>query len=636
MMKKIQGKYVQYCLLVVGLIGFIAVYLAYQPRNINFIEISSDLDNSSIYLINNPGCKIWNVNPFNQEVMKLGNSTTKYDCLTSQSRSLTIVAGNILRIDETVAKQKYNDSVTSCSYESIQRVSNSDDNFRYGQPVGFINFTKLINADEIEFVRVKCYNRSNETISTDFHAIVSKKTWMDVMSDISRERFKSKNSYNVMLIAVDSTSRLNSIRKLPRTRTFILNELKAVEMLGFTRVGLNSFPNILPLITGIDTRQFWWRFSCDGLPLIWKNFFKLGYWTLYGEEGESGNGAFSYGGGGFRKRPTDFYLRPLLLAVEKEPKSNGACYGSKFESEFLTQWATDFVEFSRTNQRPFFAFTHFSRLSHSSANDVALLDTPLLEFLRNLNNNSHLNNTVLFLFGDHGSRWGEVRNTAAGEYEENLPMMLVYLPPRLRQEYPDMFNSLKLNSKRLTTFFDVHRTLEHLLHFPNQEYRFGDQNSKRSMSLLSPIPATRTCKDADVEPFCVCISKTSERISNSNPTVIHLANAAIQHMNSEMRIHGGACVALDLKNVTKAIVSKQNMKSEPLYSIEFKVSPSNGRFLAKVYHTLGSWIFGTHGIKLLGDIVRVNRYGNQSDCIHHSLHRTWCYCVWRNNSYNEY
>ena len=128
----------------------------------------------SIYLINNPGCKILNIDPFNQEVMKLGKSLSKIDCL-----ALTVVAENIIRINETTAKEKYNDSVTPCSYESIQRVSNSDRKFHYGQPVGFIKYAELLNADEIEFVRVKCYNKINESIFTDFHAIVSKKTeWM--------------------------------------------------------------------------------------------------------------------------------------------------------------------------------------------------------------------------------------------------------------------------------------------------------------------------------------------------------------------------------------------------------------------------------------------------------------------------
>ena len=415
------------------------------------------------------------------------------------------------------------------------------------------------------------------------------------------------------------------------------NELEAVEMLGFTRVGLNSFPNVFPLFTGLDSKQVPGKPIFDGYPFIWKNFSKLGYWTLYGEEGPAFTHAFIYGQSGFRKRPTDFYLRPLLLAVENEPmfmKSDGACYGSKFESEFTTQWATDFAELSRTNQRPFFAFTFFARLSHESAHDTALMDVPLLEFVKNLNNKNLLNNTVLFLFGDHGVRWRGIRDTSSGEYEENLPMMFVYLPSRLRRGYPDMFNSLKLNSKILTTMFDVHRTLEHLLHFPNQEYQSGDQNLK-SMTLLSPISATRTCKDADVEPFCFCVSETSERISNSDATVVHIANATIQHINSEMRIHGGACAPLELERITKAEVSRWNIESEPLYSIVFEVSPSGGYFLAKVYHTPGSSIGGKHGIKLFSDISRVNRYGHQSDCIHHALHISWCYCVRWKTGFDE-
>ena len=117
-------------------------------------------------------------------------------------------------------------------------------------------YAELLNADKIQFLRVKCYNKINETISTDFHAIVSKKVGMDAMSRIARERFQSENSYNVMLIAVDSTSRLNSIRRFQRRGHLIMsNELEAVEMLGFTRVGASSLPNVYALLTGLDSKQ---------------------------------------------------------------------------------------------------------------------------------------------------------------------------------------------------------------------------------------------------------------------------------------------------------------------------------------------------------------------------------------------
>ena len=185
------------------------------------------------------------------------------------------------------------------------------------------------------------------------------------MSGIARDRFQSEDSYNVMLIAVDSTSRLNSIRTLPKTRAFMSNELEAVEMLGFTRVGTNTLPNVFALLTGLDSKQLRGKPFFDGYPFIWKNFSKLGYWTLFGEESPAFTNAFIYDQSGFQTTPTDFYFRPLTLAVEKEPAiSKLACIGSKFESEFIAQWATDFAELSRTNQRPFFSFTMFGRLSH--------------------------------------------------------------------------------------------------------------------------------------------------------------------------------------------------------------------------------------------------------------------------------
>ena len=96
-------------------------------------------------------------------------------------------------------------------------------------------------------------------------------------------------------------------------------------------------------------------------------------------------------------------------------------------------------------------------------------------------------------------------------------------------------------------------------HFPeNPEYQSGDQNLK-SRTLLSPISEARTCKDAGVEPFCFCVSETSERISNNNATVVLIAKATIRHMNSEMRIHRGACSHLKLAGITKADVSRRDI-----------------------------------------------------------------------------
>jgi len=43
--------------------------------------------------------------------------------------------------------------------------------------------------------------------------------------------------FNFLVLGVDSVSRLNFARHMPRTRRFLLEELGAVELAGFNKVG---------------------------------------------------------------------------------------------------------------------------------------------------------------------------------------------------------------------------------------------------------------------------------------------------------------------------------------------------------------------------------------------------------------
>lgn len=53
----------------------------------------------------------------------------------------------------------------------------------------------------------------------------------------------------------------------------------------------------------------------DDCPIIWRNFSRAGYVTAYVED-EPTIGTFNYKKAGFKHAPTDFYLRPFLLAAQ--------------------------------------------------------------------------------------------------------------------------------------------------------------------------------------------------------------------------------------------------------------------------------------------------------------------------------
>jgi hypothetical protein len=98
---------------------------------------------------------------------------------------------------------------------------------------------------------------------------------------------------------------------------------------------------------------------------------------------------------------------------------------------------------------------------------------------------------VVFFFSDHGIRFGKIRDTLIGKFEERLPFMHVILPPEMKTTYPEIVENLKSNAKKLTTNFDVYETLLDLMDFqaenpPNRycfiktnRYRFNETNRYR-------------------------------------------------------------------------------------------------------------------------------------------------------------
>lgn len=59
-----------------------------------------------------------------------------------------------------------------------------------------------------------------------------------------------ENELDVLIIGLDSVSKLNFMRQLPKTYKLITRQLNAVVLIGFNKVGQNTFPNVVPMLTG--------------------------------------------------------------------------------------------------------------------------------------------------------------------------------------------------------------------------------------------------------------------------------------------------------------------------------------------------------------------------------------------------
>lgn len=62
-------------------------------------------------------------------------------------------------------------------------------------------------------------------------------------------------------------------------------------------------------------------------------------------------------------------------------------------------------------------------------------------------------------------RFAEIRSTQQGKLEERLPFFSFTFPPWFKSKYPEAYNNFKENAHRLTTPFDINKTLRNVLHF---------------------------------------------------------------------------------------------------------------------------------------------------------------------------
>lgn len=122
---------------------------------------------------------------------------------------------------------------------------------------------------------------------------------------------------NVIILGIDSMSRLNMHRELPLTMQ-ALKSVGAVPLLGYNKVADNTFPNLMPLLTGLGELEL--RDGCpwpgpdhvlDACPFIWKQYATNGFRTVYAEDC-AWMSTFNYAKLGFLQPPTDYYARPFL------------------------------------------------------------------------------------------------------------------------------------------------------------------------------------------------------------------------------------------------------------------------------------------------------------------------------------
>ena len=148
----------------------------------------------------------------------------------------------------------------------------------------------VVISEENEFVEVECMNAttSDEAFYRDIFAFVPIKKEVEERCDSFVDNTSSQPTehLNVMIVGLDALSRLNFQRQMPRSYQFLIERMAAIEMKGYNKVGDNTFPNLVPLLTGLSDDEL--QHSClgtsnssdttfDDCPFVWNIFRRNGY-----------------------------------------------------------------------------------------------------------------------------------------------------------------------------------------------------------------------------------------------------------------------------------------------------------------------------------------------------------------------
>jgi hypothetical protein len=595
-------------------------------------------------------CKLHELDPWDKSLSQYLQTSPPIGCAPTKFSLLYVDENGILKYNKSAILQ-YSLTSLKCVYMLIHRVDGDHD---------------ILQEDEIPFeppifinnpvFRVLCRNTPNETVYDFVH--------FNVMTNDSKTRqqkigYESDDKFSVLFFGLDSASRSHALRKLPKSYKYLTETLGAFDFRGYMKVGLNSFPNMIPLLTGKEDYKYrmeiFLNTFLDNWPFIWNEQPIEKYVTLYSED-RPDISLMNFMHPGFKKSPTDYYYRPYALAMNAvnpvimEPLGNSTwwCYGNKdhylLQIDFLKRFVTKYTK------RLKFSFLWNNQIGHEDFISLGRADQPLYEFLQWMKSNGHLERSILIVGSDHGFRLGGASATYIGRIENNMPFLTVYIPEVLKQKYPWLQKNLQYNTDKLISAFDIHQTVVDAIYG-----RFSEKNSeavyrsRTSRSLFSKIPKGRTCKDAGVPPqFCTCYDSTA--VSLSNPLTIKLAQFAVQHLNILLHDHQDICRELTLLNITDAKVmytaegdiDKDHIEREPgffkrlkgytetdysgRYVLMLYTNPSKGLIEVMIDYEKHSADGVDNKMTVIGEPVRVNRYGNQSHCLADTVLRQYCLC----------
>lgn len=445
---------------------------------------------------------------------------------------------------------------------------------------------------------------------------------------------------SVLMIGIDSISRLNLLRAMPNTAQHLYDN-GWFEMKGYNKMGDNTYPNLMAILTGYN--DSWAYEKCtphtdtglDNCPFLWKKFSEAGYVTGYAED-EPEIGTFNYRKKGFTATPTDFYGRAGMIAATRLPKvmrsTLAICLGDRSAADYVYEYGLDITE--RYSTEGTFGLYWTNSFSHNDLNTPSSMDDRIKFYLEELERRKILNDSIVIFFSDHGIRFGPIRKLVTGWMEERLPFLFFWLPEWFKEKHPEIVKALKVNRNRLTNPYDMHLTLKHILRLSGrasaQDMATKDvaMGCEKCQSMFEEVPWNRSCEEIQIAAhWCTCspylpINKNSKIVKKAGKFLLEYINKDIKRMlNGTTKANGDRlCAELHLKTIYFAGETEYKTDNNDLL-VQFETWPGGGEFESTVRYVAAKDHFS-----VTGTISRLNTYSKHSSCVSDEHVRKYCEC----------
>ena len=441
------------------------------------------------------------------------------------------------------------------------------------------------------------------------------------------------NPPSVMIVGIDSISRLNLIRAMPKTYEY-LEKHNWIGYTGYNKMDDNTFPNLMAILTGMNTSRSYDVCQPNVLgklnecSILWYDYKKLGYVTAYAED-EAKLSTFNFLKKGFKDDPTDHYYRDYSVAFGKMKlkvlEQMDYCSGPEMSGERIFDVARDFVNTYENHSS--FSLFWMNSFSHNDLNSPTRLNHKVVQFLDDITTCGVLENTIVIFLSDHGMRFGKVRETRSGWLEERLPYIYFSFPKTFQKNFPKEFANIKTNANRLTTPYDLYLTLQDILVFNNLNYtKVPSEGCPSCTSLFQEVPYERSCEDASIaNHWCTC--QNYQPLNAENGMVTSGAKFLVNTLNDKVASYGWKT-----KKCAKFVVSKIISSN---ISVNDKNWYKNETYLLMIVRTRPTAVFemtikilDSGNMTLQGGISRLDFYKSHSYCVKNSIAKMYCYCKW--------